>query len=118
MNAPRFFFRPECLTLIVAALCSAGTARAEPTVLFVAPAGDDNWSEALDAPNEIGTDGPFRTLARARDALRELKTAGGGMLLDSATVYLRDGDYYLDAPLVFGPEDSGTPDNPIAYAAY
>jgi len=33
-------------------------------------------------------------------------------------VYIRDGDYYLDLPLVFDPQDSGTPDNPITYAAY
>ncbi len=42
----------------------------------------------------------------------------GGMLLDPVAVYLRSGDYHLDAPLVLGPEDSGTADNPVTYAAY
>jgi hypothetical protein len=80
--------------------------------------GDDSWSGTLDSPNETQTDGPFRTVARARDAIRQLKADEGGTLLDPAIVYIRDGDYYLDLPLVFDPHDSGTPDNPVTYAAY
>ena len=43
---------------------------------FVATNGDDDWSGGLPDPNEAGTDGPFATLHRARDAVRELKQEG------------------------------------------
>ncbi len=108
------------LALIFAALPQGASTPvgACPTLLYVATVGDDNWSGTLDSPNETQTDGPFRTVARARDAIRQLKADGGGTLVDPAIVYIRDGDYYLDLPLVFDPQDSGTPDNPITYAAY
>jgi parallel beta-helix repeat protein len=47
-----------------------------------------------------------------------LKAQNGGTLVDPVTVYLRGGDYFLDAPLVFGPDDSGTAENPVTFAAY
>ena len=34
------------------------------------------------------------------------------------TVWLRGGTYYQKETLVFGPQDSGTEDCPITYAAY
>ncbi|RAV17768.1 right-handed parallel beta-helix repeat-containing protein [Paenibacillus contaminans] len=60
---------------------------------------------------------PFRTIERARDALRELKTQGGG-LSGPATVYIRGGTYTLAEPLLFTADDSGTASAPITYAAY
>ena len=44
--------------------------------LYVATDGNDAWSGTLKAPNAIGTDGPFATLARVRDAIRALKAKG------------------------------------------
>jgi len=82
------------LALIFAALQGVPTpAGAAPTVLYVATVGDDHWSGTLDSPNESRTDGPFRTVARARDAIRLLKADKCGTLVDRATVYVRDGDY-------------------------
>ena len=85
-------------------------------VLYVSTQGRDTWSGRLSAPNSARTDGPFRTLARARDAIRELKLKGnsGGPV----RVYVRGGLYELARPLVFAPNDSGTKDSPITYAAY
>ena len=40
---------------------------------YVATDGNDGWSGKLESPNADKTDGPFATLARARDAVRELK---------------------------------------------
>lgn len=40
---------------------------------YVAVNGLDAWSGQLPAPNPRGTDGPFATLARARDGVRQLK---------------------------------------------
>ena len=85
-------------------------------VFYTATDGDDGWSGKLAEPNADRTDGPFATLARARDAIRESK---GGQPLDKpVTVLVRGGKYYLDETLVFTPEDSGTREWPIAYQAY
>ena len=83
---------------------------------FVSPRGNDGWSGKLDHPNAAHSDGPFRTPLRARDAIRRLKASGS--LTGPVTVYLRGGVYELHEPLVFTPEDSGSPKAPIAYKAY
>jgi hypothetical protein len=61
-------------------------------------------------------DKPFATLAAARDAVRQLKAAGA--LEREVTVLVRGGIYVFERTLVFGPEDSGTLEHPIVYAAY
>ncbi len=96
-------------------LATAAVAGAE-TVLYVAPNGNDAWSGALDAPNAEGADGPLATWAAARDAIRARKAEGP--LKEPVTVRIRGGVYYVTEPLVFTPEDSGTQDAPITYAAY
>jgi hypothetical protein len=79
----------------------------------VAPNGRDAWSGKLARPNAGRTDGPFATLARARDALRRDKDAGA--LQGGATVRVATGDYLLREPIVFEPRDSGSPNGPIVY---
>ena len=59
---------------------------------------------------------PFATIARAQQAVRELKT--GGSLTQPVTVYVRGGIYELGEPLRFHPEDSGTPEYPVTYMSY
>jgi hypothetical protein len=83
---------------------------------YVATNGNDQWSGKLAAPNAGGTDGPFATIAGARDAIRALKAQAG--LTAPITVQVRGGSYYLPQPLVFMPQDSGTQACPITYAAY
>jgi len=70
---------------------------------YVATNGDDAWSGKLAAPNAAKTDGPFATLARARDAVRELKKEGAKK---DIVVLVRGGTYYLKDTVVFGLEDS------------
>src|SRR5262249_27046678 len=82
-----------------------GPARAD---FFVAPGGrDDNPGTA---------EKPLATLGGARDAIRRLKARGG--LPTGATVLVRGGTYVFSEPLRFGPEDSGTKEHPVVYAAY
>lgn len=94
------------------------TSQANPVLadFYVAPVGQDNWSGRLAAPNASRTDGPFVTLARARDAVRSLRVSGAAAA--PISVLVRGGTYFLGEPLVFGPEDSGTADVLIAYAGY
>jgi len=89
-----------------------------PLVFYVSPSGNDNWSGKLANANRGKTDGPFATLKRARDAVREVKGQQGGTLKQPITVFLREGSYFLSEPLVFEPKDSGTAECPIAYKAY
>jgi hypothetical protein len=58
---------------------------------------------------------PFASLQAARDAVRKLNE--GGKLDQPVTVYLADGTYFLDTPLVLKPEDSGAPLCPVTWTA-
>src|SRR4051794_8511986 len=80
---------------------------------FVSPRGRDTWSGKRADPG--ANDGPFATVARARQAVRALRTALKQPR--HVRVVLRGGTYYLDAPLEFGPDDSGTEQAPVVYAA-
>ena len=80
---------------------------------FVSPQGRDRWSGKLAEPG--ANDGPFATVARARQAVRALLNTQ--KVPRPVRVVLRAGTYYLDAPLEFGPEDSGTEGSPVVYAA-
>jgi len=83
--------------------------------LYVSPAGNDQWSGTLPEPNGQKTDGPFATVQQAQRAVRDLKKGAGPK---PVTVVLRGGTYFLEAPLAFTPEDSGTAAAPVVYAAY
>ena len=71
--------------------------------LYVAPTGHD------DNPGTKGR--PFATITCARDAVRQTKKTSKG----SITVYIRGGTYYLNEPLVFTAEDSGSEQAPVVY---
>lgn len=73
--------------------------------LFVAVSGDDR--------NPGTKQEPFATIARAKEAVRELKKRFHKAII----VWVRRGTHYVSDPLVFEPRDSGT-DAPITYAAY
>ena len=80
---------------------------------FVAPNGNDAWSGTKAAPQ--GDDGPFRSIKRARDAVRALPVA---QRQQPVQVWIRGGIYTLTEPLTFTPDDSGTKISPVTYAAY
>jgi hypothetical protein len=64
----------------------------------------------------VSADGPLATLEAARQRIRELK-AKGPLPAGGVEVVVRGGTYYLPAPFVLAPEDSGTADAPIVYRA-
>jgi len=76
------------------------------TDLFVSPDGDDAGSGTRERP--------FKTLERARDAVR---TFNGGMH-GCITVYLRGGAYALERPLELDSRDSGTNGHYVRYRNY
>ncbi|MBM3853302.1 MAG: right-handed parallel beta-helix repeat-containing protein, partial [Verrucomicrobia bacterium] len=92
---------------------------AEPDVarqadFYVSPRGSDAWSGTLSGPDAQGSDGPFATLQRARDAVRKLKQSKATDIV----VLIRGGTYRLDKTVVFGVEDSGEGEATITYRAY
>ena len=110
------------LTLLVLAAAASGQDASQaasdegPTVMYVSTEGNDAWSGRLAQPNAQHSDGPFASLAAARDAIRKRKAQGP--LTRPVTVYVRGGTYTLAEPLVFTVADSGTEKTPISYTAY
>lgn len=80
-----------------------------PTLLYVATGGDDA------AAGTKAT--PLRTLAGARNRIRQLKAAAGGMIPGGVIVTFAEGEYLFDGPVAFGPEDGGTCECPVVYRA-
>ncbi len=88
---------------------------AEPSRLFVAPNGNDQWSGQSAEPNAQQTDGPLATLEGARNAIRKIKQQGlpaGGVVVEVLA-----GRYELSCPVELTAEDSGTAEAPIVYRA-
>jgi hypothetical protein len=103
------------LSLILFFFSSLVYAQTIGEVFYVSPTGHDEWSGTLASANQNGTDGPFATLERARDAARELRHAQPGIPI---SVLLRGGTYQLSRSLALDGRDSGTPDNPTIWRPY
>jgi len=82
----------------------------------VSTKGNDGWSGRMAEPNAAGTDGPFASLERTRDAVRQLKQKDG-LPPGGATVTVRGGDYPLPQTFALYEADSGAKDSPIVYRA-
>jgi hypothetical protein len=106
-------FRLFTLVICIAFPASAASAENPAADFFVSPRGQDTWSGRSADPGE--NDGPFATVSRARLAVRALLKIQQEPR--PVRVVLRGGTYYLDSPLEFGPEDSGTEKTPVIYAA-
>lgn len=76
--------------------------------LHLAPSGDDKGSGEASSP--------LATLEGARDAVRTLKSRGG-LPAGGVRIVLHGGTYRLEKPLVLTPDDSGTAEAPVVYAA-
>lgn len=106
------------LTILSAMLTVTLPVAAMPeATFFVSPGGRDTWSGHLEGGNRSGSDGPFATLGRARDAIRALKTVGKYPAA-GATIMLRGGIYELPAPFTLTPDDAGLSGAPVVYCAY
>lgn len=111
----------DCLLralLIVSALtfCTYSSSMAEQTRLYVSPNGSDAWSGSRPDANASGTDGPMRTLERARDeirALRKERRARGAV-----TVFLRGGYYRIEQTFLLAGEDSGKRRDLVTYRSF
>ncbi len=81
-------------------------ARAGDVYIYVSPTGNDVGP---------GTEGkPFKTIGRARQAVRAKVKAG---LTDHVSVLIAKATYRLTEPLVFGPGDGGDDEHMVSYLA-
>jgi len=96
---------------IIAGFCFSTFAMA--TDYYVNPKGNDLWSGTLKQPNLQLTDGPFKTLERAKQAIRTLKQTN--TFNDKVTVNIATGRYYLSQSLYFNLMDSGLVDREILW---
>ena len=109
---PRSLVVPLVFSILFSWIASDSVAA---RVYYVAPGGSDAWSGTLVRPNVDRSDGPLASLAGARDAVRRLKAKGP--LEGPVDVLFASGTYRLSQPVVFTPQDSGTAECPIRYAA-
>ncbi|WP_082879662.1 right-handed parallel beta-helix repeat-containing protein [Methylomonas methanica] len=94
---------------IIALICFSTTSMALD--YYVAPSGNDQSSGlSLDATS---TSGPFQTLYRAQQAIRDLKK--NGQFNESVTVHIQPGTYTLQRILEFDIRDSGFADREIRW---
>jgi hypothetical protein len=73
-------------------------------VLHVSPQGNDR--------NPGTASRPFATPERAQRAVRKVDRRG------PIQVWLHQGTYYLDSPVIFETQDSGTPEAPVTWSAW
>jgi hypothetical protein len=76
-------------SFVLFAVTSAVAHAAQSAQLYVATNGNDAWSGTLPSPNAGKTNGPLRTLQRARDVFRLNKPAG------RKTIFVRGGTHFL-----------------------
>jgi hypothetical protein len=84
---------------------------------FVARNGNDQWTGRIAEPNADTSDGPLATITEAQRRVRQLKSQQPDRDRP-IVVAVRGGTYWLDEPISFSPEDSGTERAPIIYEAH
>lgn len=102
----------QCVSIyLFAGLCLAHGATAAE--YYVNPTGNDAWSGALKQPNAERTDGPFKSIERAKQAIRVLKRRHA--FTEDVSVNIAPGSYVLSRPLNFDLMDSGLPGREIRW---
>lgn len=82
---------------------------------YVATNGNDTWSGRLAEPSQDKTNGPFRTVEKAREALRKQNTSSLGQ---GKKILVRGGFYTFQQSFLLTDQDSGTPGHPVVIQAY
>ena len=86
---------------------------ASATDYYVSPSGNDTANGLYLQTASKGANGPFKTLARAQQAINALKISGN--FNQPVNVHLAPGTYQLDAPLKLTASDSGSPGRIITW---
>src|ERR1700688_2193988 len=100
-------FNTWITTAAIVLLAALRLQAAELLNLYVSPDGSDLFSGTQARNNLPKQDGPFQTIARAREAIRMLRHAQNGKFARPINVYLRGGTYFLSHPFILTAEDAG-----------
>jgi len=106
---------PSLLSAVLLELAMVAVASPGPLTFYVATNGNDAWSGRLALPNQARSDGPLASLAEARGRIRGRRAEARNQPVQ---VLVRGGTYYLSAPFVLEPQDSGTAEAPVVYGAF
>jgi hypothetical protein len=86
-----------------------GLSGAQPVKIWVSPDGSDQNAGTKEAP--------CQSLMMAQRKARELRRLNAPSIQEGIEIVLTDGNYQLNEPLIFRPEDSGTPESPTTIMA-
>ncbi|MCX6143616.1 MAG: hypothetical protein NTZ35_10370 [Ignavibacteriales bacterium] len=95
--------------LLACVFCVADSSLAARKEFFVSPKGNDR--------NPGTKTSPFLTITKARDAVRAFRQRNPDFA-DSVAVILRGGRFFIQEPLLLGPEDGGTNSSPTVYVSF
>ena len=87
------------------------------TVFYISRNGDDSWSGTIPEPKADGSDGPYATFDRARNAIR-LNRKNATRDLSCVQVLVREGIYPISTTFELSELDSGTDRYPVIYQPY
>jgi len=88
---------------------------ASALTLYVAPNGNDAWTGQRASVDKTRSDGPLASLEGARNRVRQIRAAG--TVKEPISVVFAAGEYALEKPVTFSPEDSGTAESPVEFRA-
>ena len=95
--------------------CKTNLSQSTPLVFYVSTKGNDAWSGIFEHPHKKLNDGPFATLAHAKEVVKELHKSDS--FNQPVQVIIKEGVYNLAETLVFRPEDSGTERSELTFMA-
>jgi parallel beta-helix repeat protein len=104
------FFR-VCIFLL---FVGSSFVSAESFAFYISQDGNDEWSGRIS--ESLENDGPFATIQRAQQAVRDLIKSGEAT--SAILVYFRGGEYSLTQEIVFTPQDSGERNGRVVYKNY
>ena len=105
------------IVLLLAMFGGLGSAAERDTSLtiYVSNTGDDRWSGSMPASNPGRTDGPVRTLDRAKRVERDIRL---GNPVSNVQVAIRGGVYILERTLHLDKGDAGTAQHPAVWSPF
>ncbi|MBI2422367.1 MAG: right-handed parallel beta-helix repeat-containing protein [Candidatus Hydrogenedentes bacterium] len=83
--------------------------------LYVSPGGNDAWNGRVPENIPGTSEGPFATLAAARDLARSFLQHTG--ILEPITIHVAPGDYLLTEPFALGEQDQFSEQDHVSYLA-
>ncbi|CAD6872645.1 right-handed parallel beta-helix repeat-containing protein [Methylomonas fluvii] len=83
--------------------------------LYISPYGNDNSDGLSPEQRPENSTGPFQTIVRAQQAIRDIKNSN--KFKEPITIHVQAGTYQLNEAIKFNSSDSGTPDKIIHWQA-